>query len=453
MKEHLFAGQQIVVLGLARSGVAVARLLHEAGAKVIVNDKKPREDSPEAEQLEKLGIPVICGGHPDDLIHKGIDLVVKNPGIPYRIPPLQKAKELEIPIVSEVEIAYEISRAPIIGITGSNGKTTTTTWVGEVLSLAGYRPVVAGNIGRALSEAAQEATEEQRLVVELSSFQLKGIRRFRPKIACLLNIYEAHIDYHETMEDYVTSKAKIFQNQLPEDFAVVSLDHPEVQALIPQIRAKLLPFSLKPLDYGVSIKENQIQYIDAAGMVYPIIPVEQLGVMGKHNVENALAVSAIAIADDVPLDILQQGLREFKGVEHRLEYVATVNQKKFYNDSKATNPNAAIQALNNFSDKVVLIAGGLDRGIDFSELLPYFESKVKALVTLGQSSEKIQRIGQLAGISLMKSVDTVDEAVRAAYSLASDGDTILLSPACASWDMFSSFEERGRIFKESVHNL
>jgi UDP-N-acetylmuramoylalanine--D-glutamate ligase len=450
--------QHIVVLGLARSGVAVARLLHFAGAKVIVNDKKPREACPEAEELENLGIPIICGHHPVDLIHEQVDLVVKNPGIPYHIPPLVQAAQLNIPIVTEVEIAYRISSAPIIGVTGSNGKTTTTTWIGKMLEHAGRHPVVAGNIGRALCEVAKNTKEEEILVVELSSFQLKGIQTFRPNIACLLNIYEAHLDYHRTMQDYIASKAKLFANQAKDDIAVINLDCPKSVALLPGIRARLFPFTMtKSLSAGVFLEkvhgEDHIVAIDFQENYYRILNVNEIGIPGRHNVENALAATAVAISAGVSIDIIREVLCTFRGVEHRIEWVKNVEGVEFYNDSKATNPQATTCSLDAFTRPVILIAGGLDRGIDFMELLPHFQNKVKAVVALGESAEKIMKIANLAGISEALTVDTVNAAVKAAYALAQDGDTVLLSPACASWDMFSSFEERGRIFKESVHML
>ncbi|GAE04256.1 UDP-N-acetylmuramoylalanine-D-glutamate ligase [Paenibacillus sp. JCM 10914] len=236
-----YRDQNIVVLGLARSGVQVAKVLHQAGAKVIVNDQKERQQCPEASELEALGISVICGGHPDDLIHEGVNLLVKNPGIPYKVQPIQQALELGIPVVTEVEIAYHLCEAPIIGITGSNGKTTTTTWVGRLFESAGLAPIVAGNIGTPLSEAAAHATADHWMVVELSSFQLKGTQRFRPRIAALLNLTETHLDYHGGMDDYVSSKAKLFANQTAEDTAVLNWDDPVCRGWFHISRRKSCP--------------------------------------------------------------------------------------------------------------------------------------------------------------------------------------------------------------------
>ncbi|SEM41006.1 UDP-N-acetylmuramoylalanine--D-glutamate ligase [Paenibacillus sp. cl141a] len=471
-----YRDKRIVVLGLAKSGVQVAKVLHQAGASVIVNDRKEREQCPEASELEALGISVICGGHPDDLIHPGVSLLVKNPGIPYSVPPVQKAIELEIPIVTEVEIAYHLCEAPIIGITGSNGKTTTTTWVGKMLESAGLSPIVAGNIGTPLSEAAATATEHDWMVVELSSFQLKGTEAFRPRISCLLNVTETHLDYHGGMDDYVASKAKLFANQTSEDTAVLNWDDPVCRNLVPYIKAHIVPFSMsESLREGVHItppyapgaqdsdeddQGRRIIYTDGEGFTHEIIRVENIGLPGRFNVGNAMAACAIAIAAGVAPDKLEEALASFRGVEHRLEFVAELQGVSYYNNSKATNSKATHMALTSFKEPVVLIAGGLDRGSDYEELIPSMQGRVKAVVLLGETREKIANAAAKAGLKDIILVDngedaasTLTSAVRKAAGLAESGDIVLLSPACASWDMFPSYEARGRIFKEAVHNL
>ncbi|UQZ32882.1 UDP-N-acetylmuramoyl-L-alanine--D-glutamate ligase [Paenibacillus sp. PK3_47] len=467
----LYRGEEVVVLGLAKSGVQVAKVLHEHGAVVTVNDKKERDQSPEASELEALGISVICGGHPDGLIHEGISLVVKNPGIPYSAPPVQQALALGIEIVTEVEVAYRLCAAPMIGITGSNGKTTTTTWVGRMLEAAGMKPIVAGNIGTPLSQAAQDADEDNWMVVELSSFQLKGTESFRPKVGCLLNVAETHLDYHGDMDDYVASKAKLFANQGPEDTAVLNWDDPVCRGLVPYIKAGILPFSMtEELVQGIFVRpsyvpdtEDDLQrvivYRDYTESETEIAAVDSIGLPGRFNVENALAACGIAIAAGADPAVLGGVLASFRGVEHRLEYVAEKGGAAYYNNSKATNSKATAMALGSFKQPVVLIAGGLDRGSDYMELLPVLGG-VKALVALGQTKDKLAGVAQLAGVKAVISVDNgesaaavLQEAVREASALAEAGDVVLLSPACASWDMFTSYEERGRIFKEAVHNL
>lgn len=468
-----YRGQDIVVLGLARSGVQVAKVMHEIGAKVTVNDKKNRADCPEASELEALGISVLCGGHPEGLIHEGIRLVIKNPGIPYSAPPVKKALELGIDVVTEVEIAYWLSKAPMIGITGSNGKTTTTTWTGKMLEAAGLRPIVAGNIGIPLTEATAEAGPDNWMVVELSSFQLKGTESFRPKVACLLNVAETHLDYHGTMEDYVASKAKLFANQQDNDTAILNWDDPVCRGLVPYIKARLLPFSMTerlpqgglyvdpPYAPGEEDgRDRKVVYRSADGGARALIGVSEIGLPGRFNVENALAAAACAIAAGAEPDKLAEPLRLFKGVEHRLEFVEQKDGVAYYNNSKATNSKATVMALGALAAPIVLIAGGLDRGSDYMELLPAFKDKVKAVVTLGQTGEKIAGVAKLAGISRVSIVDneedaaeTLRRAILEAKAYAEPGDIVLLSPACASWDMFSSYEVRGSIFKEAVHTL
>lgn len=468
-----YRGRQVVVLGLARSGVQVAKTLHRHGAIVTVNDKKDRDQCPEASELEALGISVLCGGHPDELIHQGIELVVKNPGIPYSAPPVVKALELGIDVVTEVEVAYHLCAAPMIGITGSNGKTTTTTWIGSMLQAAGLHPIVAGNIGTPLCEAAEAARRDNWMVAELSSFQLKGTQQFRPAIGVLLNVAETHLDYHGSMEDYISSKAKLFENQTEEDTVVINWDDPTCRELVPYIKARLFPFStterlategvyIDPpyLPHETDSQFRTVVYKSSEGAVVDIIRVDEIGLPGRFNVENALAAIAACLAAGASPEQLHEPLRAFRGVEHRLEYVAAKEGVTYYNNSKATNSKATTMAIEALNEPIVLIAGGLDRGSDYLELVPVFRDKVKAVVALGETKEKMARIAKLAGLPDAFLVDTEDSAAetlrtatRKAAGLAEPGDIVLLSPACASWDMFASYEERGRIFKEAVHTL
>jgi len=456
-----YQGRRVVVLGLARSGVAVAELLHRRGADVVVNDKKDRTLCPEADPLSALGISVVCGHHPDDLIDADVALVVKNPGIPYSIPPIRRALELGIEIVTEVEVAAAVSRSPIIGITGSNGKTTTTTLVHLMLRQDGQGAIIAGNIGRALTEAALEAQPNEWLVTELSSFQLKGTVDFRPNIACLLNLYETHLDYHGTMDDYAQSKAKLFANQTAEDVAVFNRDDPFCRSLEPTLRARKFPFSSKEtLEQGVYIHNGMIYVANGEGEPQELMPVADIAIKGGHNAENAIAAAAVALSAGASPDSVRAVLRTFRGVEHRLEFVLEKDGVAYYNDSKATNPTATVKSIEAFEGvDIVLVCGGLDRGSDYMELLPVFKTKVKAVVAFGETREKLLRVAELAGVEQRKGIDVSDpaEAVRlaaeAAGAFARAGQTVLLSPACASWDMFPSYEDRGRMFKHSVHTL
>lgn len=445
-----FNGKKIVVLGLAKSGTSIAKILHYSGADVIVNDAKQADKCNEKDELENLGIKVICGGHPEDLIDANVDLLVKNPGIPYTIHPIKTAEDLNIPIITEVELAYQFSNAPIIGITGSNGKTTTTTLVGEIIKHAGLSPIVAGNIGTVLSEKALTATEDQVLVTELSSFQLKGTKKFRPHIAVLLNIYPAHLDYHQTIEDYITSKANLFKNQTSNDFSVLNADNEECMKIVPNIKSRTYLFSTKgPVDRGTFIENGRIYWKDEKKLV-EILSVKDV----NSHLENVLASIIATHLFGVDFKTISNVIQNFKGVEHRLEFVhKTKNDITFYNDSKATNPQATITALKSIQEPIILLAGGLDRGIDFEELIDPLSSSVKTMITFGETAEKLSKIAKISGIQLIHTVDNVTNAVKLANSLAKEGDSILLSPACASWDMYSSFEERGRIFKEAVHRL
>ncbi|MFD2170821.1 UDP-N-acetylmuramoyl-L-alanine--D-glutamate ligase [Tumebacillus lipolyticus] len=449
-----FQGKNVLVLGVGLSGVAVARLLHKHGAHVVVNDQKTlAEMGGDASELQALGIEVIGGGHPDGIVHPGLDFVVKNPGIPYRVATIQQALQAGIRVLTEVEIAYRLSAAPIIGITGSNGKTTTTTLVGEMLKQASLAPVVAGNIGRAMSDAVEEVTSEQWLVAELSSFQLMGTEQFRPKIGALLNIYPAHLDYHGTLEEYRDAKYRLFANQQADDVAVINWDQEEVRAVRSFAKGRIFPFSRRDvLDEGVFVKDGNI-HARMHGKELSLLPVGEVALKGEHNLENLLAATAIALSAGADPAAIIEVARSFSGVEHRLEHVITRAGISYYNDSKSTNSTAATMAINTFADRsVVLIAGGLDRGVDFMELVPVFAKKVKHLVAIGQAADKMRTVATKAEVSSVQ-VDTLEEAVRAAAAHAVSGDVVLLSPACASWDMFASFEERGSMFKKAVHTL
>ena len=446
-----YENQQVVVIGMAKSGVAVAKLLHRFGAHVVVNDRKPREQAVGAEELEALGIPFICGGHPDDLIQTGVDLVVKNPGIPYEAAPVAKAMGLGIPIITEVEIAYQLASAPIIGITGSNGKTTTTTLVGLMLREAGIGALVGGNIGTVLTGLAEVADENQWLVAELSSFQLMGTKTFRPRIGVLMNLYPAHLDYHHSMESYLDAKMNMFANQTEDDIAVLPLDQPELRERFAQVRAQTYVFSKsQKVSRGAYVEDGMLVFSDGSGSREEILSVADCTVPHLDNALAAIIVSRLAGADK---QSIARVLSTFPGVEHRMEFVAKIGGVSYYNDSKATNPEAASRALQACEKPVIWICGGLDRGVDFKELVPVIRGRVKAMIALGETAPILLARGEEAGIPERLRVDTVEEAVSAAARIAQSEDIVLLSPACASWDMFPSFEVRGSMFKDGVHRL
>lgn len=443
-----FLGKQCLVLGLAKSGHAAALLLDKLGATVVVNDQKPLNADPRAAELRKAGIEVIGGGHPEDLLDRPFDMLIKNPGIPYHNPVVEKAVSLGIPVVTEPEIAGIISSAPFIAITGSNGKTTTTTLIGEILNAGGKQSLVAGNIGTVVCEVAAGASSENVIVAELSSFQLLGTQKFRPHISVFLNLFDAHLDYHGTREHYGEAKARIFANQKQDDFAVVNADDEDVMRLSAETSARRVLFSVEQtLQTGADIEDGMICFDKE-----PIVPVAEIALPGKHNLENVLAAVAAAKLYGVENHVIAAVLQRFSGVKHRLQFVEKVAERKFYNDSKATNILATQNAVTAFREPVILLAGGLDRGNGFDELIPALK-KVKALVIFGETAAKIKDAAVAAGMEQIKHVDNLEEAVPAAYELSAPGDIILLSPACASWDQFATFEQRGDMFIDCVHKL
>ncbi|MGG1575780.1 UDP-N-acetylmuramoyl-L-alanine--D-glutamate ligase [Fictibacillus sp. NRS-1165] len=443
-----FQGKNVLVLGLAKSGFAAAKLLKSYGANVVVNDRTPLEENEQAKVLVKDGYEVVCGAHPLSLLDRQTDYVVKNPGIPYSNPIVNEAVRRGIPVITEVEIAGLVSRAEMIAITGSNGKTTTTTLVGDMLKNSGRQPVVAGNIGTVLSEVAARSNESDVIVAELSSFQLMGTVTYAPRIAVLLNIFKAHLDYHGSLEEYAAAKGRIFANQTEKDFAVYNADDERVTELAHKTKAVKVPFSVTEvcLD-GAYIKDGCLYFREEK-----IISLKDIVLPGQHNLENILAAVAASKLAGATNSQIQETLKTFTGVKHRLQYVTTVNGRKFYNDSKATNILATQKAISAFGQKIILLAGGLDRGNEFDDLIPQLK-QVKSIVLFGQTAPKLQRAAVDAGIEDIKLVDNVGEAVPAAYQNSSEGDIILLSPACASWDQFKTFEQRGDIFINSVHKL
>ncbi|MFT4413468.1 UDP-N-acetylmuramoyl-L-alanine--D-glutamate ligase [Fredinandcohnia humi] len=443
-----FSNKHILIVGLAKSGFAAAKVLKELGAFITVNDKKPFDVNEEAKALAEMGIKVVCGGHPMELLDDHFDFVIKNPGIPYNNPLLIKAMEKGIPILTEIELAYHISKADFIGITGSNGKTTTTTLIFEMLKKGQKNPLIAGNIGTVACEVAKTAEKENIIVTELSSFQLMGIEDFAPKIAVLLNIFDAHLDYHGTKQEYINAKARIFENQTEEDYCVINIDDSDVLRAVEKSVAKKVPFSTTtPVDDGLCIKNQAIYYFNEK-----IIEIKDIVLPGLHNLENILAAIAVAKLVNVSNTAIIDVLTEFTGVKHRLQYIKTIHGRRFYNDSKATNILATQKAISAFDQPVILLAGGLDRGNEFDELVDELK-RVKAMVVYGQTANKLERAGKLAGIEVIKHVNNVEAAVTEAYDLSNDGDIILLSPACASWDQHKTFEERGDIFINAVHKL
>ncbi|SIT67833.1 UDP-N-acetylmuramoyl-L-alanine--D-glutamate ligase [Edaphobacillus lindanitolerans] len=442
----LFTNKRVLVLGLAKSGSAAARLLGSLGAEVTVNDA--REEDPEAAPLSALGIEVILGGHPDGLLERGFDFVFKNPGIRYDHPVVSEALEAGIPVWTEVELAWLVSEAPFIGVTGSNGKTTTTTLIHHMLHMGGKNPLIAGNIGTPACTVAAAAEPDQIVVIELSSFQLLGTEKFRPKIAIWTNLYEAHIDYHGTMEEYGGAKFAITRNQGPEDFLIYNADQESVARYASLSEAKKIPFTLAGRsEAGISADGDSVYWLgeklfDRSDIVLP----------GRHNLENVLSATAAAILSGCPAEAIVDVLSSFAGVRHRTQFVREWKRRKFYNDSKATNTLATKSALEAFRGPICLLAGGLDRGHSFEELRPFMD-RVSSAVVFGETASRFREFAASCGVPIIREANEIEDAVRTAAEISSEGDTILLSPACASWDQYPSFEVRGDRFIESVQKL
>ncbi|MFD1430913.1 UDP-N-acetylmuramoyl-L-alanine--D-glutamate ligase [Lacticaseibacillus mingshuiensis] len=447
-----YQNKKVLVLGLAKSGVNAARLLYKLGALVTVNDKKAFDDNKDAQELLADGIKVITGSHPVALLDENFELMVKNPGIPYSNPMVKRAQELNIPIITEPELAYQVSNSEWIGITGSNGKTTTTTLIGLMLNEDKNRRGTAydaGNIGIPATAVAQKAGADDTIVAELSSFQLCGIQTLHPHIAVLTNIYEAHLDWHGNRENYVNAKMRLTMNQTADDYFVMNWDLPEMHELAKRSKATIVPFSRQGAA-GAQAVLTEDGYLSYAGD--KIMKADAMQIPGVHNIENALAAIAVAKLEGVSDEAIVAVLQRFTGVKHRIQYVQTVNGRKFYNDSKATNVEAASVAIQAFHDPIVLLCGGLDRHLPMTDLVPLVKKHVRALVTFGETAAQMNEVAKEAGVPFTQTTD-LKTAVPLAYQASQPGDIVLLSPANASWDQFPTFEVRGDVFIDAVQQL
>lgn len=440
-----FPYDRVLVLGLARSGTAVAKLLLASNISVRVNDQS-KEITEDITQLKNKGAEVILGSHPTTVLD-GIQLLIKNPGIPYSHPLIQLAEERNIPIITDIELIRYVFPGSITAITGSNGKTTTTRLIEHMLKEEGQLHTVAGNIGTPVCEVAPVIPEDSKLILELSSFQLLGIKTFKPNIAVLLNVYEAHLDYHKTLKHYEEAKYNIFKNQGTTDFIVYNIDDPKIVEAVKKAKAKGVPFSTKQyISEGASQKEGYIYFKGKK-----IIGRKDIVLAGDHHLENILAAISVAKLYNVSKEAIVQTLKTFEGVKHRLQFVDEIKGRRFYNDSKATNILATEKALQSFRQPTILLAGGLDRGNSFDALIPSL-TNVKHLVVFGENAQKLIEVAEQCKIPFSK-VENVAEAAEAAYKQSEEGDIILLSPASASWDQYKSFEQRGDMFVNAVHKL
>jgi len=469
-----FTDKKVLVVGLARSGIGAASLLSSLGAKVSVSDSKPR--SMLESQIKKLpsSVEVITGGNPQEKFSSS-EIIVISPGVPGNIPPLKCAREKGIPIISEIELAFQVMKSvtslPFIGITGTNGKSTVTTLVDLMLKDSGYKTLLGGNIGNALTEeiqnnifkdgqiSANEAPDY--IVAEISSFQLESIKEFRPKISAILNISPDHLDRYDSMEDYISAKAEIYSNQTAEDYLVINADDQVLMELCKDRMTEsgpdfpdVLLFSREREVKGVYEKDG-VAYVNLPDHHFPasnlpFIAIDKIRIKGVHNIENALAASLIAFMAGAKPENAKNVLTRFQGLEHRLEFVKEVNGITFINDSKGTNIGAVSKSLESF-ENLILIMGGTDKGSDFSILKEQMKRKVKTLILIGEAGDKIE--SALGDTADTYKVEDLKKAVELSMLKASSGDTVLLSPGCASFDMFENFEERGREFKRAVNEI
>ncbi|MGG2468102.1 UDP-N-acetylmuramoyl-L-alanine--D-glutamate ligase [Paraclostridium bifermentans] len=447
--------KNVLLVGLAKTGVSTIKKLNKLGANIIVNDIKPKEKLEGIiEEIDNLdNIEYVLGKHLENI--ENIDLTIVSPGVPLDLPFIEKIKSEGIKIIGEVELAYKLSKNPtFIGITGTNGKTTTTSLVGEMFKKANKDTYIVGNIGNPVIDTVDLTNENSYLVTELSSFQLESIEDFKPKVSTIINITEDHLNRHHTMENYINAKARVFKNQDKADFTILNYDDSIVRDLGKNSNGNVLYFSIKEeVKQGAYLDKNNNIVIKVDGKELVLMNKSELSLPGNHNLENAMSAILMAYVLNIDTDVIIDTLRTFKGVEHRLEFVINKDGIMFVNDSKGTNPDSTIKAITSYEKPIVLIAGGYEKQSDFTEMIKYATKNVKALVLLGQTADKIATTAKEHGIDNISKVEDMEAAVKKAYEIAESGDVVLLSPACASWDMYPNFEARGLDFKENIYKL
>src|SRR5579862_495174 len=446
-------GKKVLVVGLGKSGLAAALFLRRRGAQVTVSDVRSAEAlAKDIPALLEEGIMVETGGH-GLLTFRRQDLIVVSPGVPLETPELAQVRSFGLPVIGELELAARFLKGKTLAITGSNGKTTTTSLVGEILTAAGMPTLVGGNIGVPVVALIDESTDETWSVLEVSSFQLESTEQFHPSIAVILNITPDHLDRHGSFENYALAKERIFAEQDENDFCVLNADNVRTAAAAKRTKAQVYWFSLEhTVGKGAWVDGGSIQFRtspDAA--IEAVMPLSEIPLKGEHNVENVLAAVCAARLAGASAEAVRKAVAEFKAVEHRLEYVATLNGVEIYNDSKATNVDATSKAIAAFPGNIHLILGGKDKNSDYTELSELLRSRVKAVYTIGSAAAKIE--SQLRGVVTIHSCETLDKAVSAIAAAAHPGDVVLLAPACSSFDQFESYEHRGRVFKQLVRGL
>ena len=450
-----FEGKKVLVCGMARSGVSAAQCLYELGARVTISDSKAEEKLAEALQpLEGMDIRRCLGDQAQPADLESYDLAVTSPGIPMQAPILRAVQAAGVPLIGELELGAQVSRAPLYAVTGTNGKTTTTTLIGEIFRNLGKTTYVVGNIGYPFTACALQCGEEDVAVAEVSSFQLETISTFHPHIAVMCNITEDHLNRHGTMEEYIRVKERIFENMGQGDYAVLNLDDPIVRGMAERIPCAPAFFSRRQeVETGAYLEGEEVVF-SLNGHKKRVLRAHEIRIPGEHNLENALAATALAMLAGVPAPVVRHTLKTFPGVEHRIETVRTVEGVTYINDSKGTNVDASIRAVRAMKVPTVLLAGGYDKHTDFLPLArEILASKIQTVVVLGDTAEQIERALRAVGFESILHAKTFEEAVLLARSCAREGENVLLSPACASFDMFQDYEERGRVFKEIVSRL
>ncbi|GAA3174287.1 UDP-N-acetylmuramoyl-L-alanine--D-glutamate ligase [Fructilactobacillus sanfranciscensis] len=445
-----YKDKNVLVFGAGLSGTNAAKLLIKLGANVTLTDAKPASEIADFDELVKAGVKVVAGKSPLSLLDN-VDLMIKNPGINYDVPLVKAAEDKKIPVIVEIELAGEIANAKLIGVTGSNGKTTTTTMIAEMLNAGNEKGKAyrAGNIGISATKVAEKATSNDEIVMELSSFMLLGITTLHPHIAVITNIFENHLDYHKTRENYINAKMQITKNQTADDYLVMNFDREEWRKLSKRSKAKVVPFSVKGnYEDGAYQRDGKLYFRDEY-----IMKAKDIRIPGEQNVENALAAIAVARLSGVSATEIVKVLKNFGGVRHRNQFVLSSNGRDFYNDSKATDIEATQMAIEGFKKPIILLAGGLDRGYTFEKLEPDFKKHLNGIVLFGETAQLLKDSAQKAGVPQIKVVDNLDEAVPVAYEMSKPGEIVLLSPANASWDQFPSFEIRGDQYIKDVEKL
>lgn len=447
--------KKVLIFGTGKSGIAAAELLaKQEGVKLVLFEGSEKA---EAEAIRKKSeifsrAELYIGELPPEVIET-LDVAVLSPGVPVDLPVVEQLRDAGVRIIGEIELAYQLSKGRIAAITGTNGKTTTTSLVGEIMMKQYPDVKVVGNIGIPYTSVAADTTEETVVVAEISSFQLETILDFAPEVSAILNITPDHLNRHHTMENYIRAKEDITKNQTNDQVCVLNYEDEVLRSFGEQAKQRVLFFSSRQhVTQGCYLDGKEIFYTDDGG-TQKVIHTDELNILGVHNYENVMAAVAIAVSMGVSMDKIREALRQFQAVEHRIEFVTEKRGVRFYNDSKATNPDAAIKGIQSMNRPTLLIGGGYDKQSEYDEWIESFEGKVKKLVLIGVTAEKIAACAQKHGFGACLFADSLEDAVTRCYELAEDGDAVLLSPACASFDMFQSYEERGRVFKSLVNGL